>query len=88
MWHLFYGKQFEFSPKDGAEYCLLFEGIDTVADIYVNGKFAAHTENMLMTHEIALKAEMLKEGKTRFLFISCLLPYGQENTITICWSGD
>ncbi len=63
LWHLFYGKQFEFSPKDGAEYCLLFEGIDTVADIYVNGKFAAHTENMFMTHEIVLKAEMLKEGE-------------------------
>ena len=51
LWHLFYGKQFEFSPKDGAEYCLLFEGIDTVADIHVNGKFAAHTENMLMTRD-------------------------------------
>jgi hypothetical protein len=31
---------------------LLFEGIDTYADIYLNGLLAASTGNMLIEHEV------------------------------------
>ncbi len=71
LWHLFYGRQFDFSPKSGAKYRLLFEGIDTIADIYLNGSHIAHTDNMLMSHEIPLKADMLKDGENE-IFVHIL----------------
>ena len=35
MNHLFYGKRFEICPEEGRTYLLTFDGIDTVAEIYV-----------------------------------------------------
>ncbi len=49
--HAFYSKAFEYSgtPENPI---LVFEGLDTVADIYLNGILIAKTENMLISHEI------------------------------------
>jgi len=46
--HLIYYRTFEYTGKSGK---LRFEGIDTVADIYVNGKLIGQTDNMLIPHE-------------------------------------
>ncbi len=54
--HLFYYRTFEYS---GEEPIIHFEGLDTVCDIYINGEFAAHTENMLISHEFPIN---LKNG--------------------------
>lgn len=48
---------------------LVFEGLDTYADISVNGKTIAHVDNMFIRH---------------CFDVSCLLKQG-ENTITVCF---
>ncbi len=49
--HLWYTTTFD-CEGGGDEYTSLrFEGIDTIADIYLNGNLLAHTENMLVEHE-------------------------------------
>lgn len=59
--HMFYTKDFELEcgMKNPV---LVFEGIDTCADIYLNGVIIKSTENMLIPHEISV-AGMLKKGK-------------------------
>ena len=52
--HLLYCREFT-APKAGE--CgpfLVFDGVDTVADIYVDGQPAGHTDNMLIPHELPL----------------------------------
>jgi len=44
------------------EVLLVFEGLDTLADIYLNGKKIAHTESMHRTWKFAVKND-LNEGK-------------------------
>ena len=51
--HAFYIKKFEYSggmdmPR------LVFEGLDTVAEIYLNGKEIGRTENMLIEHSLSV----------------------------------
>ncbi len=59
--HSFYTKTFTY---DGSleNPSLFFEGIDTVADIYLNGTFLANTDNMLISHEIEV-GEALNVGE-------------------------
>lgn len=67
MNHLFYGKKFEFYPEEDKTYLLEFDGIDTVAEIYLNGKKLCKVDNMLMTHKISLTGEALVEGANEIL---------------------
>ena len=51
--HCFYTKTFVYDGKmENPE--LVFEGLDTVADIYINGILVGSTDNMLITHEIEI----------------------------------
>ncbi|MBQ3848119.1 MAG: hypothetical protein II748_04635, partial [Clostridia bacterium] len=61
--HLFYYRDFEFEevPDEGIFLC--FEGIDTFAEIYLNGEFLGQTDNMLIPHELEVPADILKKGK-------------------------
>ena len=49
--HCFYTKSFDYDGSLEAP-SLLFEGIDTVSDIYLNGILVGSTDNMLIPHEI------------------------------------
>lgn len=52
--HLWYVTRFN-NPYDATERCFLrFEGIDTFAEIYLNGKLIGETDNMFIPHEIAV----------------------------------
>ncbi len=67
MTHLFYSKRFEVENAEAFENPHFdFEGIDTLADIYLNGRKIGSTDNMLISHKI--RAEGLKTG-TNELFI-------------------
>ena len=57
--HLWFSREFESSFDESSAF-LVFEGIDTFADIFLNGRKIAHTDNMLIAHEI--KAEGLIKG--------------------------
>ena len=52
------------SAPDGTEY-IKFEGIDTIADIYVNGALVRHTDNMYLSYEIGLPD--LKNGRNELV---------------------
>ncbi|MDD4772596.1 MAG: hypothetical protein PHZ09_03220, partial [Eubacteriales bacterium] len=52
--HLYYYKEFYFDGNLDELY-LHFEGIDTVSEIYVNGRHIASTENMFIAHEFPLR---------------------------------
>ncbi|MBR4940996.1 MAG: hypothetical protein IKZ19_03250 [Clostridia bacterium] len=58
--HLWYCRDFETETVSGRE-ILRFEGIDTVADVYLNGKKIGSCDNMFIAHEFA--ASSLKPGK-------------------------
>lgn len=55
-YHVWYYTSFEAEEKD----YLLFGGIDTIAEIYINGKKVLFTENMFMEYEVS---ENIKVGK-------------------------
>ncbi|ADL68205.1 Beta-mannosidase [Thermoanaerobacterium thermosaccharolyticum DSM 571] len=47
-----YRKEFDFDlSEEFDEIKLVFEGIDTIADIYLNGEFLGRAENMYISHE-------------------------------------
>lgn len=50
--HIFYVTHFPFIQLDNGE--LVFEGIDTIADIILNGEIIYRAENMLIPHKIKL----------------------------------
>lgn len=63
--HLWYYT--EFDAPDGADE-LLFEGIDTVAEIYLNGKLLGKAENMLIPHTFPV-SELRKTGNSLVVHI-------------------
>lgn len=65
-YHIFYSRKFNYTPDDG-EPVFRFDGIDTFADIYLNGVLIGHTENMLIPHEVPA-CEALEEGENE-LFV-------------------
>lgn len=61
--HIFYGCTFEWKDdiKPGESIMLCAEGIDTVADIYLNGEKIGSCENMFIEHRFGLNG--IKRGK-------------------------
>ncbi len=62
--HLWYTTSFKVSDMADNTY-LRFEGIDTFADIYLNGKLIGSTNNMFISHEI--KADNLIQGENELV---------------------
>ncbi len=58
--HLFYFAEFEFEKKEDKDAFIVFNGIDTVAEIFIDGEFFAFTENML--HEHVFNINNIKDG--------------------------
>ncbi len=71
--HVFYGVEFEYDKTADENTVLLFEGIDTIADIYLNGEKTGHAENMFIPHEFP--AGKLRKGMNELMvhiFPACL----------------
>ncbi len=66
--HLWYYTCFSAQEKGDKNTFLHFEGIDTVADIYLNGILIGHTENMLIEHEFCVGG-LLKESNELIVHI-------------------
>lgn len=63
-YHVFYGIDFTWDDDlDGV--FLRFEGIDTVADAFLNGKMIGHAENMYIPHEFC--ANGIRKGKNELM---------------------
>jgi beta-mannosidase len=63
--HLLYARRFNYEARPGTRPEFVFEGIDTIADIYLNGAFLAHTDNMFVSHRIDGSA--LREGENEIV---------------------
>ncbi len=63
--HLFYTRRFTLDTVDENTY-LTFEGIDTVADIFVNGQLLGKTDNMLIPFSFCGK-KLLHAGENEIL---------------------
>ncbi len=61
--HLWYATTFTADNAGDENTFLRFEGIDTVADIYLNGKLLGHTENMLIAHEFCVGGMLRAENE-------------------------
>lgn len=57
--HLFYKTNFISDRKGSKNTYLRFDGIDTVADIILNGEIIAHTDNMFVEHEINVENKLI-----------------------------
>ena len=57
-----YEGNFNYEPAGEDEVILSFEGVDTVADIFLNGSLLKHVQDMHRTYEFNVK-EALKEGQ-------------------------
>lgn len=62
--HLWYVRTFEFAGDPSCAY-LRFEGIDTISEIYLNGRCIGKTDNMFIPHE--LKAEGIHQGENELI---------------------
>lgn len=72
-YHVFYSRSFAYHD-DGGLPLLRFEGVDTYADIYLNGELIGHTENMLIPHDI--DAFGLAEGENELfvhIYPTCIM---------------
>ena len=56
-----FSREFSYEKKSDSV-ILVCEGIDTLCDLYINGKFLAHTDNMHRTFRFEV-ANLLKDGK-------------------------
>ncbi len=63
--HLWYATEFDYDGNDPQQAYLLFEGVDTFADIYLNGVLVGSCDNMLISHEY--HAQGIKNGKNEIL---------------------
>ena len=56
-------RTFDWPGGDTAAPCeLVFDGIDTIADIYLNGEFVAHTDDMFVPQRVDVSGRLKKEG--------------------------
>ena len=62
--HLWYATTFTSPAKEGEDWYLNFDGIDTVADIYLNGELLGKTDNMFISHEFPV---VLREGENELV---------------------
>ena len=62
-----FSRSFDFE-RGGDEYILRFEGIDTIADVYLNGVHIAHTEDMHITYEFDV-TDTLLDGENHLAVI-------------------
>ena len=63
--HLYYFTEFIFTAEEGMDANLCFEGVDTAAEIYLDGEKIGFVENMLHAHRFSLNG--VKDGKHELL---------------------
>ena len=75
--HLWYHTTFDFEEKADINTFLVFEGLDTIADIYLNGEKIGHTENMFIAHEFCVP-NLRKKGNELVIHITPATIYARK----------
>ena len=63
--HLFYGRRFSYTATENTTPLLSFEGLDTVAEIWLNGRKVGSSDNMFIPHTFVL--DSVKEGENELV---------------------
>ena len=63
--HVLYARTFTYTPQANTEPVLVFDGIDTIGDVYLNGCLLGHAENMFLPHHFV--AEGIREGENELV---------------------
>lgn len=80
--HVYYAKRFQYTACQGTEPFLVFEGIDTVAEIYLNGHLLGKSENMLIPQEFPAKELLLEGGNELVVHIVPACIAARENKVS------
>ncbi len=83
-YHLFYSRKFTAQPDKKYELC--FEGIDTFADIYINGKKVLHSDNMMLEHT-AVVSNLLEENEIVVHIYPTMLEARQDEYSMVSWQN-
>ena len=67
--------------KGGERAVLRFEGIDTLADVFLNGEKIGETENMLIPHEFDVTGRLKPGENTVQVLIRSVTVEGQDTTV-------
>ena len=90
-WEWWYERSF-IAPAERKNVFLVFEGVDCVAEYFINGEKIGESENMLIAHEFEI-GKYLHEGEnTLTVHISSPTIYCNEIDVPVkhyyCWDGD
>ena len=66
--HILYARTFTYDPVEHTEPVLVFEGLDTIADIYLNGYLVGSADNMYISHRFALPGIVTGENEVMVHF--------------------
>jgi len=72
---------------DGDELILRFDGIDTVADIFLNGEFIGHSEDMFVEHEFDITSAVRVGENTVCVRIYSAMNYVREKVYPVGMIG-
>ena len=64
-YHVFYGCSFSYQKREGYIPELVFEGLDTICEIWLNGQLLGKTENMFISH--TFQPNNLVEGENELI---------------------
>ena len=65
-------KKFELQNFDGAKYRLTFDGIDGIAEVYLNGIKLGCCRNTFVPHTFELQSELAEQNELVIVFKSCV----------------
>lgn len=65
--HLWYVRNFDAAPEENLNLCL--NGVDTFADVFVNGSFLGKCDNMFIEHKFAIPEEIIKDKNELLIHI-------------------
>lgn len=71
--HVYYTSEFTFSREAGCTPLLVFEGLDTICDIYLNGRKLGHAENMFLEHTFDLNGAVQGKNELLLHFLPCCI---------------
>ncbi len=79
-----YCKTFDAVPcKDNETQEIVFEGIDTIADIYLNGEKLAHAEDMFVSHRVDVTGKLKTTGNELKLIIRSAMLWAKKQDYDI-----
>lgn len=73
-----YKTEFDLNPNKRENYFLVFEGIDTIADILLNGKKILTCNNMFMKYEIQVNKYLLKDKNELKIYFHSPVNYAES----------